>query len=294
MIVTLKNQTFTARVDSLGAQLISLSDVSSKKEYIWQRDSAYWMNCSPLLFPTVGDCRKGKTLIEGNWYEIPKHGFCKVSEFSVEQPSETAAVFTLCDNAFTHTMYPYAFRLSLTYTLQEDGLHMDYEVENTDAKAIHYLIGAHPGFNCPLEDGEHFEDYVLEFEKEETAAAIKFDPASGQFVPEKRVTLLDRSTVLPLSYDLFAEDAFFFDSLASRKAALKNPVTGKGVEVAFPDFETIAFWTSMPSKGPFLCIEPWNGSSIRSDENDDFLNRHYLQTLEIEEKKQYHLGIRIL
>lgn len=293
MIVTLKNHAFTARADSLGAQLISLADASGK-EYIWQRDPAHWVNCSPLLFPTVGGCRDGKTLIEGNWYEIPKHGFCKVSEFAVEQSSETAAVFTLCDSEFTHTMYPYSFRLSLTYTLQEDGLHMDYEVKNTDTKTIHYLIGAHPGFNCPLEDGEHFEDYVLEFEKEETASAMKHDPISGQFVPERRVMLLDHSTVLPLSYDLFAEDAIFFDSLTSRKVALKNPTTGKGAEVSFPDFETIAFWTAMPSKGPFLCIEPWNGSSIRSDEDDHFLNRHYLQTLETGEKKEYHLGIRII
>lgn len=294
MIATLKNHTFTAQIDSLGAQLISLSDIASQKEYVWQRDAAYWPNASPLLFPVVGACRNDKTNIDGTWYEIPKHGFCKMSDFTVSQTSDTSVVFTLCDNAFTHTMYPYAFRLTLTYTLQEDGLHMDYEVTNTDSKPIHYLIGAHPGFNCPLEKGEHFEDYVLEFEQEETASAMKYDLTAGQFAADNRVSLLEHSRVLPLRYDLFTEDAIFFDSLKSKKVALKHPVTGKGLEMSFPDFETIAFWTPMTSKAPFLCIEPWNGSAIRSDEDDDFLNRHYLQTLEVGEQKQYHIGIRIL
>lgn len=293
MIVTLKNQYFTAQVDSLGAQLISLKD-SAGKEYIWQRDPAYWQNCSPLLFPIVGNCRNGKTLLEGNWYEIPKHGFCKVTDFSVNQASEGQAVFSICDSEATHAVYPYAFRLSLTYTLQEDGLHMDYQVENTDSKAIHYNIGAHPGFNCPLENGEKFEDYVLEFEQEETAASMVYDVKNLQFDVNWRKPMLENSRVIPLTYDLFRDDAIFFDQIRSRKVAIKNPATGKGVLVDYRDFETVAFWTAMPSKGPFLCVEPWNGSAIRSDEDDDFKNRHFLQTLEVGETKDYHLGIQIL
>lgn len=293
MIVTLKNSKFTAQVDSLGAQLISLKD-DKGTEYIWQRDPAHWVNCSPLLFPIVGNCRYGKAMIDGQWYEIPKHGFCKITDFSVEQKSESCAAFTICDTKETRAMYPYAFRLTLTYTLTGDGLHMDYQVENTDSKAICYELGAHPGFNCPLAEGESFDDYVLEFEKEETAASMVYDTDQMQFDVNDRVTQLDHSRVLPLSYDLFAKDAIFFDEIASRKVALKDPATGKGVEVDYRDFETIAFWTAMPSKGPFLCIEPWNGSAIRSDEDDNFANRHFLQTLEVGETKDYHLGIKVL
>lgn len=293
MIVTLKNTAFTAQVDSYGAQLISLKS-SEGCEYIWQRDPAHWGNCSPLLFPIVGNCRNNKTLIEGEWYEIPKHGFCKVTDFAVDQISDTCAAFTICDSESTRTMYPYAFRLTLTYTLTEDGIHMDYQVENTDTKTICYEIGAHPGFNCPLNEGESFDDYVLEFEQEETLSSMGYDLENLQFDTSSRTPRLDHSNVLPLKYDLFHNDAIFFDDLKSRKTAIKNPATGKGVEVAFPDFETVAFWTAMPSKGPFLCIEPWNGSGIRSDEDDQLMNRHFIQILKEGEKKDYHLGIRIL
>lgn len=293
MIVTLKNSTFTAQIDSLGAQLISLKS-ADQTEYIWQRDPAYWTNCSPLLFPVVGNCRYGKTMIDGAWYEIPKHGFCKITDFSAKQESETRAVFTICDTAETKQMYPYAFRLSLTYTLTADGISMDYQVENTDKKTIHYELGAHPAFNCPLSEGERFEDYVLEFEKEEPLSSMAYDAESMEFDADRRYPQIVSGRVLPLHYELFARDAIFFDSIASRKVTLKNPAAQKGVEVSFPDFETVAFWTSMPSKGPFLCVEPWNGSAIRSDEDDNFLNRHFLQSLEAGEKKDYHLGIRVL
>lgn len=292
MIITIKNNTLTAKIDTLGAQLISLKD--DAREYIWQRNPAHWQNCSPLLFPTVGNCRNGKTMWEGEWYEIPKHGFCKTSEFSVIQDREDCAAFTLSDSAETLKMYPYRFKLTLTYTLQEDGLFMDYQVENTDSKTICYHLGSHPGFNCPMETGESFSDYVLEFEKEETAASIVYDIPNLQFDVNMRKPLLNQTRILPLTYELFADDAIFFDDIASRKVAIKNPATGKGVEVDYRDFETVAFWTSMPSEGPFLCVEPWNGSAIRSDEDDIFTNRHYLQSLKQGELKKYHLGIRIL
>ena len=77
---------------------------------------------------------------------------------------------------------------------------MDYLVENLDTKPICYNIGAHPGFNCPLCDGERFEDYVLEFEKEETAESMVYDAAHLQFDVNRRKPMLDHSNVLPHNY----------------------------------------------------------------------------------------------
>ena len=55
MIITICDSKTTASIDTLGAQLISMKDASGK-EYIWQRDPAVWARCSPLLFPSVGNC----------------------------------------------------------------------------------------------------------------------------------------------------------------------------------------------------------------------------------------------
>jgi len=293
MIIHLSNHSVSASIDTLGAQLISLKD-AAQTEYIWQRDPKYWKNCSPLLFPAVGNSRGDKTIFEGQWYDLPKHGFAREMDFDVTARTEGAVTLSLSSGPATKKMYPYDFRLSLTYRLTEEGILVDYSVENTDTKTICYCLGAHPGFNCPLFEGETFEEYRLEFEKEECVHSMVYDLSAFQFDADSQGYFLDHSRQIPLSYDLFTKDAIYFDSLRSRKVSLIHSVTGKGVEVAFPDFETVAFWTPMEGGAPLLCVEPWNGSGIRSDEDDEFIHKHHVQSLDAGGKKEYHLGIRIL
>ncbi|MCI9283257.1 MAG: aldose 1-epimerase family protein [Lachnospiraceae bacterium] len=295
MILTIQDKTThtVAAIDSFGAQLISLKD-ADKKEYIWQRDPEIWPRCSPLLFPAVGNCRDGRTRFDGEWFEMEKHGFCKESDFIVDEQKEDAVTFRLTANAQTRNSYPYDFILSLTYCLENGILLMDYCVENPDCREICYCIGSHPGFICPLAEGETFEDYQLEFEKEENTCAMPYDLQALQFDAGKKGLELKHTQILPLSYELFREDAIYFDQIQSRKVALIHKKTRLGVEVSYPGFETVAFWTPYGKNAPFLCIEPWNGSAIRSDEDDDFMHRHHVQIVKSGEKKNYRMEIRIL
>lgn len=283
----------SAVIDSFGAQLISLKD-SAEKEYIWQRDPSIWPRCSPLLFPVIGNCRNNRTCIDGAWYEMEKHGFCKESDFSVTDQTSSSATFRLTANEKTRRSYPYDFALSLSYQLKDGILKMDYLVENPDTRDICYCIGSHPGFICPLAKGESFDEYLLEFEKEENTCSIKYDLKKLEFNPEKRGVALSHTKVLPLSYELFSQDAIYFDQILSRRVSLIHGKSRRGVEVSYPDFETIAFWTPYGKNASFLCIEPWNGSAIRSDEDDALIHRHHLQTLTPGQKKNYHMEIRIL
>lgn len=295
MIITLTDPTTknTASIDSLGAQLISMKDQNGK-EYIWQRDPDFWSGCSPLLFPAVGGCRGGRTRFEGVWYDMEKHGFCKKSEFSVADRTDSSAVFRLASDDRTRRSYPYEFLLSLTYRFEGGVLLMDYSVENKDSRTMYYCLGAHPGFNCPLYEGESFEDYQLEFEKEEDTCAMVYDLKAQQFDAESRGVRLDHTRILPLAYPLFDRDAVYFDQIASRRVSIVHRETRRGVEVSYPGFETVAFWTPNGKQAPFLCVEPWNGSAIRSDEDDEFSHRHHVQVLAAKERRDYHLEIRIL
>ena len=87
MLITLKNVFLTAVIDTTGAQLLSLKDKDGK-EYMWQRDPQFWSRTSPVLFPAIGNSRGGKTIFEGQWYELPKHGFAKDMEFEEESRGE--------------------------------------------------------------------------------------------------------------------------------------------------------------------------------------------------------------
>lgn len=292
MLITIKDYKTTAVIDSTGAQLISLTDASGR-EYIWQRDPKYWKKSSPLLFPVVGNCRNDRTILEDCIYTIEKHGFCRERDFDVSQESSSRAVFSMCDTPDTHRAYPYAFCLSLAYELKDGVLFLEYQVENRDQRGMWYSIGAHPGFNCPMEEGFSFEDYQLVFEKEEDTVSIPYDLDQLHFCPSKPGAAL-KGSVLSLNRELFKNDAVFFDNLKSRAVSILNPATGRGVEVGFPDFETVAFWTLYPEPAPYLCIEPWNGSGIYENEDDQLSHRHHIQHLRPGNRRSYIMTIRIL
>ena len=293
MLITLKNVFLTAVIDTTGAQLLSLKDKDGK-EYMWQRDPQFWSRTSPVLFPAIGNSRGGKTIFEGQWYELPKHGFAKDMEFEEESRGEACVRLAVKATEETRKRYPYEFSFAMEYNLTGDGLWIEYQVENRDSKAMYYCLGAHPGFNCPLKEGERFEDYQLPFEKEEDCHAIVYDVNALEFDRESRGYHLDHESVLPLRYPLFDSDAIYFENLNSKTVSLIHPATGRGVEVLFGDFASVAFWTPMGKEAPFLCVEPWIGSAICSDEDDQFAHKHDVQRLESGQKKSYRLGIRIL
>ncbi|MEW4414166.1 aldose 1-epimerase family protein [Clostridium sp. AN503] len=293
MIITIHDNHSTVSIDTMGAQLISFQDAAGK-EYIWQRDPAFWPRCSPLLFPAVGNSREGKTMFDGVWYDLPKHGFCKESDFEVAAQSESEAVFRLASNEMTRKHYPYDFVLSLAYHLKDGVLSMTYQVTNPQDTPLPYCIGAHPGFVCPMEEGASFEDYELEFEEDESTSSIVYDLENMQFDVSRHLVSLEGTRVVPLRYGLFDQDAVYFNEIRSRKVSLIHRESRKGIQVAYPGFSSVAFWTPDHKQAPFLCIEPWNGSAIRSDEDDEFLHKHDVQILGAGESRSHLLEIRIL
>lgn len=293
MIFTIQDAKASASIDSLGAQLISYQDADGQ-EYIWQRDPKYWANCSPILFPAVGRVRNGKTLINGTWYEMPLHGFVKTTEFELISQTPTQVVLSMSDSETTRKMYPFAFCLEVSYSLADGVLTMECKVKNTDSRELPFFIGTHPGFVCPLKDGEKFEDYVLEFEKTETCGYRAFDGANNQFDMTGYKPFPGDGIQIPLTYDLLMNDAIWFDKPVSRSVSIKNPSTGTGVSVAYPDYDTVAFWTAAEKQAPYVCVEPWNGSAACSDEDNEFIHKNHLQTLQPGDDKSYRLIIRSL
>ena len=293
MIIKIQDEKASAAIDTLGAQLISYQDAAGK-EYIWQRNKDVWAFCSPLLFPTIGNCRNGRTMIGETWYEIPKHGFCRDADFTSTQTSPSEASFQISSNDRTLSMYPFVFKLTLTYRLENGALHMTYQVENLQDFPMPYCLGAHPGFICPMEEGAAFEDYVLELETPEHIRSIVYDIPNLQFdVNRSRVTL-NGEREIPLTHGLFNDDAIFFDGLKSRSVSILHKDSKKGIQVDFPGFETVAFWTMDNPNASFLCVEPWNGSAIRSDEDDHYEHKKHLQTLGAGETRCHEMTIRIL
>lgn len=293
MLLTLKNQGYTVTVETLGAELKSYKNEAGK-EFVWDSNPDFWPRSAPLLFPSIGNLRNGKTMINGKEYEIPKHGFARDMDMDYELEGENKVTLSCQYDEDTLKCYPFRFRFQQTYELEGSALHTTYVISNEDDKDMYYHLGAHPGFMCPLEEGESFSDYILKFPYEETCDSPIYDLENMQFDPANTKRHLDHSDTIKLDYSLFDIDAIVFSHMKSKSVKLINPATGKGIQMDYPDFATIAFWSPSNVQAPFLCLEPWNGAAIFADEDNEFIHKRDIQTLKAGKSKTYRLSIRLL
>jgi galactose mutarotase-like enzyme len=269
MKYTLKNDELTVEFNALGGQLTSIMN-STGIEYLWQGDKTYWGGQAPVLFPIVGSLRNKKASIGGDKICcMERHGLVRKLEFEMIDRTKDSITFAICSNSKTRERYPYDFQLIIKYILNENSITTKYEVVNKNNEEMPFQIGGHPGFNCPLENSERFEDYVVEFEQTETADCPTPVPSTGLLDVSQRTRVIDNSNTLKMDHNLFKIDALVFDQLKSRKATLYNPKTRMGVQISFSDFDYLMVWSSA-NDGPFVALEPWSGLSTSSDENDVF------------------------
>ena len=157
MITILKNDFFSIKVNSKGAELASLK--TDKKEYIWNGDPEFWGKHSPVLFPIVGSLKNNSYSFENKNYQLSRHGFARDLEFEVKEKTGNCMIFSLMANDKTFANYPFDFELQIKYTIQEKKLIIAYEVINKSDKKMPFSIGAHPAFALP----KGFENYSLAF-----------------------------------------------------------------------------------------------------------------------------------
>ena len=279
MQFTLQKGPLSAAVDTKGGELISFRD-GAGTEYIWNGDPAYWSGRNPILFPIVGSLKHGRVRINGQEYEMARHGFARRSEFTLAEQGADFAVLELRESPDTLARYPFPFLLRVRHQLLEDGFSTTFEVVNTGDGPLPYCVGAHTAFNCPLHQGERFEDYRLIFDQTEDAQSLALTP-EGLLAPGKRAPILQGPDTIPLSHEPFDKlDTLIFDGLRSKDVRLVHKDTGHGVHMAFEDFPMIAFWTAAHANAPYICLEPWHGCAAWDDESGGFTDKPYCITLQ--------------
>lgn len=290
-IYTIKNDKFTAKVDTLGAQIISLEDAQGR-ELLWTGDPAYWREHAPVLFPIVGALRENRTEIKGQWFEMARHGFAKHKEFALERKGEREIFLRLRADEETKKAYPFSFSLTVEYALADDGFSTFFTVENTGEEPLPFAIGGHPGFNLPLEEGAEFEDYTLCFEQEEDQQCPTVRMDTGLLDYEAPGFAL-KGREIPLRHSLFYRDALVFSGLNSHKASIVNKKTGRGIEMDFSGFPMLGVWSAQ-NDGPYVCLEPWTGCATLTTESDKFTEKKGMLCLSPGEKTERRFIVRVL
>lgn len=261
-----------------GAELTSMrfegKEMLFQGEKILNRDGKpFWKRQAPILFPIVGQIKNGKTIIEGNSYEMSQHGFARDMEFEEISKTQNKHQYILKSNEETLKKYPYQFELKVTYEVIENTLNVTYQVKNIDNKTIYFGLGGHPAFKCDYSNGE----YEITFsEKEDKIEFLKL--RDGLIDTEKAENILDNNRI-HLKENTFDNDAIIMKNIKSNKVILRNNKTDKGIlEFDFTGFPYLAIWSKKGA--PFVCIEPWQNTADRIDSTQIFKEKENITELE--------------
>ena len=90
-------------------------------------------------------------------------------------------------------------------------------------------------------------------------------------------TFFNNTNKLPLTHELFYEDALIFKDLKSKKVTLISKKQGNILTVSYPDFEYLGIWAK--PNGDYVCIEPWLGIADNESTNQKLEEKEGILTL---------------
>lgn len=158
--VILKSGKWTAGVNPrLGGNLISLSydgkDVLRPLENEEQLSVNPYIQGAPILLP-ANRTYLGKFSFEGVEYTLPineprtnshLHGLVHRQPFAIIESSETSITMEFINT--DGKVYPFDFRITATYSIDEEGLSQRFEITNIGKSTMPYTFCLHTTFKQP-------------------------------------------------------------------------------------------------------------------------------------------------
>ncbi|QNQ80467.1 aldose 1-epimerase family protein [Lactobacillus sp. PV034] len=252
----IKNNNLTVTISNQGAEVQSIKDNKSGREYIWQANPDVWGRHAPVLFPIVGRLKNDQYSYQGKVYNLGQHGFARDSVFEVKEQGTDYISLVLKSNEKTFLVYPFAFELILNYRLDQNTVREEFIVKNLDNKTMIFGIGGHPGFNLPTDANIHKDNYYF-----------KFSPAINHIKIPLKAPLLDweekseddTHRLLQISNLMFKDDAWVFELKDRNKVTLACNKNAYQVDVAMDNAPYVGLWSQYPTTADYACIEPWWG-----------------------------------
>ena len=292
-MLQLENEFLTVSIDETGAELKSVKDKKTGKEYMWKGDKNVWGRVSPVLFPFVGRTVNAKFSFEGKEYPTTPHGFARDSHFTQGDISmtpyspakftkESTLVLYLEDNDETRKVYPFKFRLILLYHLSERTLTLRYIVNNLNDGKMYFSIGGHPGFTCPINENAERRDSFIRFTLKdkplEKIVSSDIDLSTGFATDDKTEYELSDGNLI-IYDDLFKKDALVLENQQVDAISLLDENKKAYVTVRFIS-PLVGVWSSLNKGADFVCIEPWWGRCDHKNFTGTLEERPYGNVLE--------------
>lgn len=288
MQAILENDNLKVTINHFGAELSSLVKKDTDVEYMWNADEKFWKRSAPVLFPFVGSLKNKEFLYEGKAYPMGQHGFARDLDFSLVSNDGKEAWFSLSSDESTYEKYPFAFTLEIGYKLTGNVLKVTWKVVNEDEKQMHFSIGGHPAFMCPLDGEGKQADYFIEFDTDKDLTYSKL--SENGLVYMKDAVLATNGGKLKIDEHLFDEDALVVEGNQAHVVSLCKPDGSPYLTVKF-DAPLFGLWSPAGKGAPFVCIEPWYGRCDSEEFSGTLADREYGHTLEVGEEFEVSFDI---
>ena len=272
---TIESQGYTAIIDETGAELVSLKSPQGE-EYMWSGDAEYWTGRAPILFPVIGRMKEGGYTLDGQHYEMPKHGLVRKKPWVlIDHASDNLTFSTRADeNTLKH--YPFDFELQAHFQLTGPNLAISYVVTNHGTTDMLFSFGSHPAFALPLAVGEGLDQWSVKFSEQETLDRQMLD---GGLIGENPVKkFIDKGSNVQLSDTIFNDNALIFFGVRSQRLDLVHAQYGRRLSLHTGGAPDLGIW-SMPS-APYVCLEPWFGYDDPVNASGDFREKPGLVSVE--------------
>jgi galactose mutarotase-like enzyme len=283
----ISNDHLIAKVSTTGAELISLLSKKSRLEALWQADPAHWARHAPVLFPIVGKLQDNEYFYNDKSYSLGQHGFARDAEFKVADHSKESISLELTDNDLTRQMYPFGFKLVISYILKGNTLTTKYEVSNPAAELLFFSIGGHPAYNCPPQGFGDRSDFAFKFNRQENTNIQYL--TDGVFAGKQKSFAGQN---IHITNDLFDDDALVFENLNSDHISLIDTNEAPILTFSFVGFPYLGLW-SKRRNSPFVCIEPWFGLADTHDHNKNINDKKGIIKLEENGHFECEYGVTI-
>ena len=279
--VFLENDKLKVKVNCLGAELRSIYGKEKELEYLWNADAKFWNRSSPVLFPFVGSLKNKKYTHNGKEYAMGQHGFVRDMEFEVISKSDEEVWFSVKDTEETLAMYPFHFVVEIGYRLEGKDLRVMWKVKNVNDGDMHFSIGAHPAFFCPVYEGDKQTDYFVGLKDKDGNVVESFvnKLLADAGLTSTRTEIREyKDGLIPISEDLFDIDTLIIENDQVKRFALVDSNKEEYVAVEF-DAPLVGIWSPPRKSAPFVCLEPWYGRCDCEEFDGELKDREYGNTI---------------
>ncbi len=293
MNYVLKNEFISATISDIGGETLSICDKDGK-EYMWRADPEIWEDKAPLLFPICGQIKDESYTYGGKSYTLQGHGFLPKLPLTATEVSYTRLILHAKESAFTLEKYPFAFDITILYSLIGKKLLMEATVKNTDEKVLPFMFGGHPGISLAVSSEETLEGHYIEF-KGLSDCDIHYlqnvsfaNPKAEKFpLPDGKLKLSDALFATPETDTLIFEGAPMAVSLVC-EASGKRVIVSRSESLPY-----LCVWRMMGKGADFVCIEPWSGIPADGVTPECFETRGHMCRLAPGEAESFSYGIEI-